>query len=153
MTGRRQALHHVVVAYGAWHREVRVTESASATAFWLLIACGPAGIVAINVLGLVVDQGELAEHLIAIAGSAPGSFADLVVGQLRAVARPSPGSIALDAVLVVTSLWTISTAVALLLIQLLWERASSLSPSRAPAYGGVALPCLTRSGTRHSLRP
>jgi len=105
----------VFASYAAWHREVRITESASATAFWLLIAFGPAGLVAINVLGLFVDQEVIAEHLIAIAGSAPGSFGDLLVEQLKAVASPSPGSIILDAVLVVTSLWTISTAVAMLM--------------------------------------
>ena len=115
MTRPNQAEQGVLATYSAWHREVRITESASATAFWLLIAFGPAGLVAINVLGLFVDQGAIAEHLIAIAGSAPGSFGDLLVDQLEAVASPSPGSIILDAVLVVTSLWTISTAVAMLM--------------------------------------
>jgi membrane protein len=115
VTSPHQTVQGVITTYADWHREVRITESASATAFWLLIAFGPAGLVAINVLGLFVDQGAIAEHLIAIAGSAPGSFGDLLVEQLAAVASPSPGSIVLDAVLVVTSLWTISTAVAMLM--------------------------------------
>ena len=63
-------------SFYTWQREVRIGESASATAFWVLIAFGPAGLVAINVLGLFIDQG---------------------------------------AILVVTSLWTISTAVAMLM--------------------------------------
>ena len=115
MTGAQPTVQVVLATYTAWHREVRIAESASATAFWLLIAFGPAGLVAINVLGLFADQEVIAEHLIAIAGSAPGSFGDLLVEQLEAVASPSPGSIILDAVLVVTSLWTISTAVAMLM--------------------------------------
>jgi uncharacterized BrkB/YihY/UPF0761 family membrane protein len=81
----------------------------------VLIAFGPAGLVAINVLGLFVDQGAIATHLIAIADSAPGSFGDLLVTQFTVIARPSPGSITVDALLVVMSLWTISTAVAMLM--------------------------------------
>ena len=102
-------------SYVAWQREVRTAESASATAFWVLIAFGPAGLVAINVLGLFLDQEVIAAHLIAIADSAPGSFGDLLMTQFRVIASPSPGSIAVDALLVVASLWTISTAVAMLM--------------------------------------
>jgi uncharacterized BrkB/YihY/UPF0761 family membrane protein len=103
------------ISFIAWQREVRVAESASATAFWVLIAFGPAGLVAINVLGLFVDQEAIATHLNAIADSAPGSFGDLLVTQFTEIARPSPGSITIDVLLVVTSLWTISTAVAMLM--------------------------------------
>ena len=53
-------------SFYTWQREVRIGESASATAFWVLIAFGPAGLVAINVLGLFIDQGAIATHLIAI---------------------------------------------------------------------------------------
>lgn len=81
----------------------------------MLIALGPAGLVAINVLGLFVDQGAIATQLIAIADSAPGSFGDLLMTQFTVIASPSPGSITLDALLVVMSLWTISTAVAVLM--------------------------------------
>ena len=81
----------------------------------MLIAFGPAGLVAINVLGLFIDQGVIAAHLIAIADSAPGSFGDLLVTQFTVIASPSPGSIVMDALLVVASLWTISTAVAMLM--------------------------------------
>ena len=102
-------------SFYTWQREVRIGESASATAFWVLIAFGPAGLVAINVLGLFIDQGAIATHLIAIADAAPGSFGDLFVTQFTLIASPSPGSIAVDAILVVTSLWTISTAVAMLM--------------------------------------
>ena len=102
-------------SFYTWQREVRIGESASATAFWVLIAFGPAGLVAINVLGLFIDQGAIATHLIAIADAAPGSFGDLLVTQFTLIASPSPGSIAVDAILVVTSLWTISTAVAMLM--------------------------------------
>jgi hypothetical protein len=102
-------------SFYTWQREVRIGESASATAFWVLIAFGPAGLVAINVLGLFIDQGSIATHLIAIADAAPGSFGDLLVTQFTLIASPSPGSIAVDAILVVTSLWTISTAVAMLM--------------------------------------
>ena len=42
-------------SFYTWRREVRIGESASATAFWVLIAFGPAGLVAINVLGLFID--------------------------------------------------------------------------------------------------
>ena len=103
------------LSFFPWNREARVTESASATAFWVLIALGPAGLVAINLLGLIVDQSVIADHLIAIADSAPGSFGDLLMTQVTVIASPSPGSILLDALLVVTSLWTISTAVSMLM--------------------------------------
>lgn len=64
---------------------------------------------------LYIDQGVIAAHLFAIADSAPGSFGDLLVTQFTVIASPSPGSIVMDALLVVASLWTISTAVAMLM--------------------------------------
>ena len=101
--------------YYEWHRSVRITEAASAVAFWIVLAFGPAGLVAINVLGLVFDQQVIASHLVVLANAAPGSFGDLLVNQLLVVAAPSPGSWWMDVLLVLAGLWTVSTAVAMLL--------------------------------------
>lgn len=93
----------------------QISTSAAATAFWTLIALGPAGLVAINLLGLFVDQEVIANRLSVIAGEAPGSFGDLLVEQFAEVARPSPGSFVMDVVLLVLALWTVSAAVASLI--------------------------------------
>ena len=102
-------------AYVHWHSEVRVTEAAAATAFWILLALGPAGLVTINVLGLLMPQQSIAKALGELARAAPGTFGDLLARQFVTVAENSPGSFATDALLVLTSLWTISTAVAMLM--------------------------------------
>jgi membrane protein len=104
-----------VSSYAQWHRTAQETEAAAAVAFWLLLALGPAGIVVINVLGLVTDQESVADHLAGIALASPGSFGDLLVSQFAAVAAPSPGSWRTDVLMVLVSLWTISAAVAMLL--------------------------------------
>jgi len=102
-------------AFAAWHRQAHETESAAAVAFWVLLSLGPAGIVAINVLGLFVDQRDVADHLASLALASPGTFGDLLVGQFAEVAQPSPGTVVTDMILVLVSLWTISAAVAMLL--------------------------------------
>jgi uncharacterized BrkB/YihY/UPF0761 family membrane protein len=102
-------------SYPDWHRSAQESEAAAAVAFWLLLALGPAGLVVINVLGLVTDQESVAEHLTGIALASPGSFGDLLVSQFAAVAAPSPGTWLTDIAMVLVSLWTISAAVAMLL--------------------------------------
>lgn len=101
--------------YHVWHQQARITEAASAVAFWLIVSFGPAGLVAINVLGLVFDQHTIAVHLAALAEAAPGSFGNLLIAQFLVLGESTPGSWWMDVLLVLASLWTVSTAVAMLL--------------------------------------
>lgn len=101
--------------YHQWHHESRVTEAASAVAFWLILSFGPAGVVAINVLGLGFEQHDVAQQLAIVAQAAPGTFGDMLIAPFLAVAQPTPGSWWRDVLLVAASLWTVSTAVAMLL--------------------------------------
>lgn len=96
-----------------WRRqsELGLPQRAAATAFWLVIAAFPAGLVIVNVLGLVIDQEVIADYLARVAVYAPGTFADVVTEQLRVIAAPSPGTGLTDALLVLVALWTLSTAV------------------------------------------
>ena len=99
----------------AWVSEVRLTEAAAASSFWVLVALGPAGLVTINILGLFLPQETIAGPLARLARSAPGSYGDLLARQFVDISRNSPGTFIADLFLVVVSLWTISTAVAMLM--------------------------------------
>lgn len=95
--------------------ELALAQRAAAVAFWLVIAAIPAGLVAINVLGLVIDQGALAQRLGQAAVYLPGSLGDAVADQLLIVAARTPGTGGWDALLVIAALWTLSTAVVTLI--------------------------------------
>ena len=98
-----------------WESEVHLTEAAAAASFWILLALGPAGLVTINVLGLLLPQERIAGALARLARSAPGSYGDLLARQFVEISRNSPGTVIADLLLVLVSLWTISTAVAMLM--------------------------------------
>lgn len=91
--------------------ELALAQRSAAVAFWLVIASVPAALVMINVLGLFVDQGEIAEQLADLALYLPGTLGDAVADQLLEVAARTPGSGGWDALLVILALWTLSTAV------------------------------------------
>lgn len=95
--------------------ELALGQRAAAVAFWLVIAAVPAGLVAVNVLGLVLDQQEIATRLGALAVYLPGSLGDAVAEQLLVIAARTPGSGGWDLLLVVLALWTLSTAVVTLI--------------------------------------
>lgn len=96
-----------------WRRqnELGLPHHAAATAFWLVIAAFPAGLVVVNLLGLVIDQQQIAEYVSQVAAYAPGTLGDVVATQLRIVAAPTPGTGVADTLLVLVALWTLSTAV------------------------------------------
>lgn len=96
----------------AWHRshDLEMPALAAGAAFWLLLSVFPAGLVAVNVLGLFVAQEEVAQQIGELAAEAPGTWGDLLGQQLIAVAAPTPGSAPYDALLVVVAMWTVSTA-------------------------------------------
>lgn len=96
-------------------RELRLTQSAAAAAFWLFVSVFPAGLVIINLLGVVLPQQDVAGYLAELAGNFPGSFGTLLVSQLQKVAAPSPGTGLIDTILVFISLWTVSNAAHILL--------------------------------------
>lgn len=90
--------------------EQRLSQVAAGVAFWLTIAVFPAGLVVVNVVGLVVDQEAVARFVGRFVSATPGSLGDTVAQQLQAVAAPTPGTIVTNALLVVVALWTVSTA-------------------------------------------
>lgn len=138
-----------VADYSRWHRASRVTEAASAVAFWVVVALGPAGLVAINVLGLFVDQQEIASHLRVLADATPGSLGDVIARHLTVVARPTAGTWFVDALLVIASLWTVSTAVAMLLrgIQRGFGQPSGSFVVVRPIGGALGLSAIVVVGT------
>ena len=95
--------------------DLALAQRAAAVAFWLVIAAVPAGLVAINVLGLVVDQADLASRLGEVAVYLPGTLGDAVADQLLIIAARTPGTGGWDTLLVVLALWTLSTAVVTLI--------------------------------------
>lgn len=101
----------------SWQRshDLELGGLAAGAAFWLLLAVFPAGLVAVNVLGLFVSQDEVARQIGELAAEAPGTWGDLLGQQLLQVAAPSPGSGPYDVVLVFVALWTVSTAMVALL--------------------------------------
>ncbi len=154
-------------SFYTWQREVRIGESASATAFWVLIAFGPAGLVAINVLGLFIDQGAIlvvtSLWTISTAVAMPmrglrrgydmpiapfllvraiASLAGLVsIIALGLLAFSIDMASTTQQVIGITwrNLWpgAAFSAIALALIQLLCERAASFSPNASPQYGAI----------------
>ena len=177
-------------SFYTWQREVRIGESASATAFWVLIAFGPAGLVAINVLGLFIDQGAilvvtslwtistavampmrglrrgygmpiapflLVRAIASLAGLVSiialgllafsidmASTTQQVIGITCASILAFALILGLHALAVGRAfpwrnLWpgAAFSAIALALIQLLWERAASFSPNASPQYGAI----------------
>ena len=92
-------------------RELHLSSSAASAGFWLFLSIVPAAVAIVNVLGLVLDQQEVADSLSALAEILPGSSGQLLVDRLQEVAAPSAGTGLLDTVLVVVCLWTVSTAV------------------------------------------
>lgn len=92
-----------------------LAQRSAAVAFWLAIAAVPAALVAVNVLGLVVDQQQIAQRLGQVALDLPGSLGDAVAEQLVMVAQRTPGSGGWDLLLVALALWTLSTAVVTLI--------------------------------------
>ncbi len=90
---------------------LKLSLAASGAAFWLVLGLFPAGLAAINILGLVVDQQVIADYLGRLAQQGPGTLGYLLATQLGLIARPSPGTGLLDTVLVLISLWSVSTAV------------------------------------------
>lgn len=105
------------VVVTSWDRshDLELTGLASGAAFWLLLSVFPAGLVAVNVLGLFVSQDEVARQIGELAAEAPGTWGDLLGQQLLAVAAPTPGSGPYDILLVLVALWTVSTAMVALL--------------------------------------
>ncbi len=97
------------------NRELALAQRSAAIAFWLVISVIPAGLVAVNVLGLVVDQADLAQRLGEAAVYLPGTLGDAVADQLLIVAARTPGSGGWDTLLVILALWTLSTAVVTLI--------------------------------------
>lgn len=100
-----------------WRRnsELDLGGLAAGAAFWLLLSVFPAGLVAVNVFGLFVDQEEIARSIGALATETPGTWGELLAQQLQEVAAPTPGTGGYDAVLVVFALWTVSNAMLALL--------------------------------------
>lgn len=100
-----------------WHRshDLDLAALAAGAAFWLLLSVFPAGLVAVNVVGLFVSQEEVARQIGELAAEAPGTWGDLLGQQLIEVAAPTPGSGPYDVVLVVVAMWTVSTAMVTLL--------------------------------------
>lgn len=92
-----------------------LSAQAAGAAFWLLMAVFPAGLVAVNVMGLLLPQEEVARAVGDYALAAPGTWGDLLAVQLQAVAAPSPGSLPVDLGLVILALWTVSTGMHALL--------------------------------------
>ena len=177
-------------SFYTWQREVRIGESASATAFWVLIAFGPAGLVAINVLGLFIDQGAIL--VVTSLWTISTAVAMLMRGLRRGYGMPIAPFLLVRAIASLAGLVSIIalgllafsidmasttqqvigitcasilafalilglhalavgrafpwrnlwpgaafSAIALALIQLLWERAASFSPNASPQYGAI----------------
>jgi uncharacterized BrkB/YihY/UPF0761 family membrane protein len=151
-------------SFYTWQREVRIGESASATAFWVLIAFGPAGlvamlmrglrrgygmpiapfllvraiaslaglvsIIALGLLAFSIDMASTTQQVIGITCASILAFALILGLHALAVGRAFPWR----------NLWpgAAFSAIALALIQLLWERAASFSPNASPQYGAIA---------------
>ena len=151
-------------SFFTWQREVRIGESASATAFWVLIAFGPAGlvamlmrglrrgygmpiapfllvraiaslaglvsIIALGLLAFSIDMASTTQQVIGITCASILAFALILGLHALAVGRAFPWR----------NLWpgAAFSAIALALIQLLWERAASFSPNASPQYGAIA---------------
>lgn len=90
---------------------LKLSLAASGAAFWLVLGLFPAGLAAVNILGLVVDQQVIANYLGRLAEQGPGTLGYLLATQLGLIARPSPGTGLIDTILVIISLWSVSTAV------------------------------------------
>ena len=99
-------------------REVHVTTAAAAAAFWLFLSIIPASLAIVNILGLVLDQQQVAEYLSRFSAILPGEYGQLMNERLNQIAASSPGTGLVDALLVVVSLWTISAACHVLLVSL-----------------------------------
>ncbi|MCX6459282.1 MAG: YihY/virulence factor BrkB family protein [Actinobacteria bacterium] len=91
-------------------RELHLSSSAASAGFWLFLSIVPAAIAIVNVLGLVLDQQDVADSLGNLAEVFPGTSGQLLVERLQTIAAPSAGTGVTDTVLVVVCLWTISTA-------------------------------------------
>jgi hypothetical protein len=151
-------------SFYTWQREVRIGESASVTAFWVLIAFGPAGlvamlmrglrrgygmpiapfllvraiaslaglvsIIALGLLAFSIDVASTTQQVIGITCASILAFALILGLHALAVGRAFPWR----------NLWpgAAFSAIALALIQLLWERAASFSPNASPQYGAIA---------------
>lgn len=102
---------------------------AAGPAFWLLLSVFPAGLVAVNVLGLLVTQEEVAAQIGELANETPGAWGELLAQQLLVVAAPSPGTGPYDVALVLLALWTVSNALVSLLRAL--RRTYGLGRTRA----------------------
>lgn len=89
--------------------------AASGSAFWLVLAAFPAAIAAVNILGLVVDQEEIATRISRLAASGGDSLRTVFSDQLLEVASPSPGTFLFDTLLVIVALWSVSRAMRYLL--------------------------------------
>ncbi len=91
-------------------RELHLSSSAASAGFWLFLSIVPAAVAMVNVLGLVLDQQDVADSLGNLAEVFPGTSGQLLVERLQAIAAPSAGTGVTDTVLVVVCLWTVSTA-------------------------------------------
>ena len=96
-------------------RDLHLPTAAAAAAFWLFLSIIPASLAIVNILGLVLDQQQVADYLARFSAVFPGAYGQLVSERLNAIAAASPGTGLADAVLVVVSLWTISAACHVLL--------------------------------------
>ena len=151
-------------SFYTWQREVRIGESASVTAFWVLIAFGPAGLVAMLMRGLRRGYGmPIAPFLLVRAiASLAGLVSIIALGLLAFsidVASTTQQVIGITCASILAfalilglhalavgrafpwrNLWpgAAFSAIALALIQLLWVRAASFSPNASPQYGAIA---------------
>jgi membrane protein len=96
-------------------RESRISLAASGAAFWLVLAAFPAAIAAVNIIGLVVDQEEIAARIADLAATGGDSLGRVFSDQLLQVAAPSPGTFLVDSLLVLVALWSVSRAMRYLL--------------------------------------
>lgn len=110
---------------------------ASGAAFWLAIAAFPAAVAAVNIFGLVVDQEDIALRLGVLASAGPDSLGSMLAERLDEVARPSPGTLAVDTLLVVVALWGVSRAMRHLLDAI--RTAHGLPRRRLLAHWGFAV--------------
>ena len=96
----------------AWQRQgsLRLSQVAAGVAFWLVIAVFPAGLAVVNLVGLILDQEDVADFVGRFVEATPGSLGDILATQLQAVALPTPGTLIPDTLLVVIAVWTVSTA-------------------------------------------
>lgn len=114
-TGRSRDLSSVLRELWHQNKNADFASLAAGSAFWLLLSVFPAGLIAVNVLGLVVTQEEVADAVGRVAAATPGTWGDLLAEQLRQVAAPTPGSGLYDILLVALGLFTVSNAMVSLL--------------------------------------